>query len=74
MPSPSMNKMVELGRLVDQVNSLEPKVKELSDSQLRAKTDEFRAYLENKSGQYAQQLEELQQAMLSMVMPEEKEN
>src|SRR5918993_1711991 len=31
--------------LVDQVNALEPSIKPLSDEQLRAKTDEFRARL-----------------------------
>ena len=73
MPSPSMNKMVELSRLVDQVNSLEARVKELSDSELRAKTGEFKAYLEKESRKYEREIESLQQAMLSVVMPEEKE-
>jgi preprotein translocase subunit SecA len=73
MPSPSMNKMVELSRLVDKVNSLEPKISSLSDTQLRAKTDEFKAHLDNKSRDFAQELEDMQQAMLAMAMPEEKE-
>jgi len=73
MPSPSMNKMVELSRLVNLVNSFEASMSQLSDDQLRAKTDEFKKHLSSKSEQFAQDLEELQQAMLSVAMPEEKE-
>ena len=73
MPSPSMNKMVELARLVAEVNSYEPKLASLSDSQLRAKTAEFRCVLENNSLKLVQELADLQEAMLSVAMPEEKE-
>ena len=73
MPSPSMNKMVELSCLVNQVNSFEAGLSRLSDSELAAKTEEFRNYLKNKSGQFEQDLKELRQAMLSVAMPEEKE-
>ncbi len=73
MPSPSMNKMAELARLVDRVNSFEPAVSRLSDSQLRAKSGEFRKHLLDKSAQFAGEFEELRQAMLSVAMPEEKE-
>ncbi|MDD5561511.1 MAG: preprotein translocase subunit SecA [Candidatus Omnitrophica bacterium] len=73
MPSPSMNKMVELARLVNMVNAFEERTRQLSDAQLRAKTDEFRKHLENKSEQIARDLETLQQAMFSVAMPEEKE-
>ena len=73
IPSPSMNKMVELSHLVNLVNSFEARISQLSDVELRAKTDEFRRHLKNKSEQFAQDLEELQQAMLSVAMPEAKE-
>jgi len=73
MPSPSMNKMVELARVVNLVNSFEARISQFSDEQLRAKTDEFKAHLKNKSEQFAQELADLQQAMLSVAMPEEKE-
>jgi len=73
MPSPSMNKMVEVAGLVNLVNSFEPKVSALSDAQLAARTLEFKRHLSSKSEQFAQELEELQQAMLSVAMPEEKE-
>jgi preprotein translocase subunit SecA len=73
MPSPSMNKMVEVARLVNLVNSLEPSISSLSDQELAAKSVEFRQHLKNKSEQFAPELEECQQAMLNVAMPEEKE-
>jgi len=73
MPSPSMGKMVEVARLVNLVNSFESQVSALTDSQLAAKTDEFREHLKNKSEKFEQEAKELQQAMLSVAMPEEKE-
>ncbi|MDD5115599.1 MAG: preprotein translocase subunit SecA [Candidatus Omnitrophica bacterium] len=68
-----MNKMVELARLVNLVNSLEPRVSRFTDAELRAKTDEFRGRLKDKSAQVEQELEVLQQAMFSVAIPEEKE-
>ncbi len=73
MPSPSMNKMVEVARIVNLVNSFEPKISALSDAELAAKSSEFREHLKNKSSEIAQDLEELHQAMLSVAIPEEKE-
>jgi len=73
MPSPSMNKMVEVAGLVDRVNSYESRLQPLSDAELRAKTDDFKRHLSKKAEQFAQELEELRQAMLSVAMPEEKE-
>ncbi|MDP2927571.1 MAG: preprotein translocase subunit SecA [Candidatus Omnitrophota bacterium] len=68
-----MGKMVEAARLVDLVNSFESQISALSDSQLAAKTDEFREHLKDKSEKFNQEFEELQQAMLNVAMPEEKE-
>jgi preprotein translocase subunit SecA len=73
MPTPSMNKMVELARLADQVNYLETQISALSDDELRAKTDAFRQHLQKESEKINPELEELQQAMLNVAMPEEKE-
>ncbi|PIQ84876.1 MAG: preprotein translocase subunit SecA [Candidatus Omnitrophica bacterium CG11_big_fil_rev_8_21_14_0_20_43_6] len=73
MPSPSMNKMVEVGQLVNLVNSFESKISVLTDAQLAAKTEQFREHLKNKSEQIIPEIEELQQAMLNVAMPEEKE-
>jgi preprotein translocase subunit SecA len=68
-----MNKMIEVAGLVNLVNSLEPAARALSDAHLRAKTNEFKRHLSEKSGQFAQEVLELQKAMLSVAMPEEKE-
>jgi preprotein translocase subunit SecA len=73
MPSPSMNKMVEVAPLVSLVNSLENKISALSDTQLAAKTEEFKEHLSRRSAEINPQIEELQQAMLNVAMPEEKE-
>ena len=73
MPSPSMGKMVEVAELVNLVNSFESQISALTDSQLAAKTDEFKSHLKNKSEKFQQELEELQLAMLNVAMPEEKE-
>ncbi|PJA19649.1 MAG: hypothetical protein COX63_01385, partial [Candidatus Diapherotrites archaeon CG_4_10_14_0_2_um_filter_31_5] len=42
LPSPSMNKMVEVAGIVNAVNSLEAKMSSLSDAELAAKSVEFR--------------------------------
>jgi len=73
MPSPSMDKMVEVSRLVDLVNSREPKISRLSDAQLREKKEEFKEHILNKSREHAREIELFQEAMLSVAMPEEKE-
>ncbi|MFH1281330.1 MAG: hypothetical protein ABIH91_01240 [Candidatus Omnitrophota bacterium] len=73
MPSPSMDKMVEVARLVGLVNSFESIISGLTDSQLAAKTAGFKEHLKNKSEKFSQEAEELQLAMLKVVMPEEKE-
>jgi len=73
LPNPSMNKMVELAKAVNLVNSFEAGISRLSDAELRTKTDEFRRHLNAKSEQISQDLVQLQQAMLSVAMPEEKE-
>jgi len=73
LPSPSMDKMVELSRLAAQVNSLEPRISALTDAELAAKTEVFRRHLWEESAKINSELEELQQAMLNVAMPEEKE-
>ena len=73
MPSPSMNKMVEVGHLVNQVNALEARVSLLSDKELAEKTEEFKKHLKIKSDEIAIELGQLQQAMLNVAIHEEKE-
>ena len=73
MPSPSMNKMVETSRIVDQVNSLEAEISVLSDSELKQKKDKFKKHIISKSAEFSSELESLQEEMLLVAMPEEKE-
>ncbi len=73
MPSPSINKMVELSRIVDMVNSLEPEIAALSDAELKKKTEFFKEHIQRKSKEYSLQLQELEGAMESVALPEEKE-
>jgi preprotein translocase subunit SecA len=73
MPQPSMNKMVEAAGFVDQVNKLEPKISALSDSDLQAKTREFKEILFRKNAEIEPEIRELQEAMSAVAIPEEKE-
>jgi len=68
-----MNKMVEVATIVDRVSALEPKISALSDEELRKKTDEFRSRILEKEKEYAAELKELGEALISMAIPEEKE-
>lgn len=43
---PNERELKRLRRIVDEINALEPDYQRLSDEQLRAKTDEFKARLE----------------------------
>ncbi len=73
MPNPSINKMVELAKTVERVNSLEPRVSALTDAQLRQKTDEFKEHLSKKAKVYQQEIEELEGAVAASAIPEEKD-
>ncbi len=73
MPAPSINKMVELAGIVNQVNSLEPKVSALSDIELRAKTAEFKGHIAEKAKEYEYEIKELEKMFASVAIPEEKE-
>jgi preprotein translocase subunit SecA len=73
MPSPSINKMVELAGIVEVVNSFEPKISRLSDEELRKKTEEFKELILKKEKEYSQELQSLEEALLSVAIPEEKE-
>ena len=73
MPNPSMNKMVEVAKIVAAVNSWEEKVSGLSDEQLRGKSAEFKEHISKKSEVYQRNIEDLEEQMLAVAMPEEKE-
>jgi preprotein translocase subunit SecA len=73
IPIPSMNKMVELARIVEEVNRLEPQITNLNDIELKACTQEFREQIFKKSKTYEPQLQELEEAFSLAAIPEEKE-
>ena len=73
MPSPAMNKMAEVARVVSMVNILEPEISVLSDNQLRAKSEEFKEHIRKKSLEYAPEIAGIEEALLSVAIPEEKE-
>jgi preprotein translocase subunit SecA len=73
MPVSSLNKMVELAKIVYLVNSWEPKISILTDAELKHKTQEFKEHIAARSKDYAAELEELEGTLFSVAIPEEKE-
>ena len=73
MPLSSINKMVQLAPIVDVVNKLEPKIKSLSDLDLRKKTDEFYEHVLKESGRYQSEIKELEELLISVAIAQEKE-
>ncbi|MFA5410894.1 MAG: hypothetical protein WC321_03430, partial [Candidatus Omnitrophota bacterium] len=73
MPSPSLNKLAEVARLVDMVNGWEPKISAFSDAELKAHTARFKEELLKKSREYQPQLTALEEALELAAIPEEKE-
>ncbi len=73
MPSVSINKVVQLAGMVDEINRLEPEINSLSDLELRKKTDIFKEQILNKSREYQKEIEELEEALLSSAIQEEKD-
>jgi len=73
IPQPSMNKMVELAAVIAKINSLEEEFAKLSDSALRAKTEEFKERIRRKAEKSESEIKELEDALLEVAIPEEKE-
>jgi len=73
LASPSVNKMVGLAKIVNAVNSLEPKISALLDTELRQKTRELKEHILKKSKEYEPEIKDLEEALLSVAIPEEKE-
>ncbi|MBI4981879.1 MAG: preprotein translocase subunit SecA [Candidatus Omnitrophica bacterium] len=73
MPSPSMNKMFDVARLVSEVNNFEGKISKLTDQELRGKTEEFKERIQKKSLELESHIKELQEASLAVAIPEEKD-
>jgi preprotein translocase subunit SecA len=59
--------------VVDKINSFEPAISKLSDSGLRAKTDEFRTKIAARHKEMADELKEMEAAYLASTAPTEKE-
>ena len=53
----------KLQPLVDEINEIYAGLSSLSDDELKAKTDEFRAYIEEKTSDLKGEIEELKEAM-----------
>ncbi len=73
MSASSMQKMISLSKLVNAVNSLEPEVSLLSDTDLRGKTEEFKTDILKKSAQYQPDIESLEESLACAAIPEEKQ-
>jgi preprotein translocase subunit SecA len=73
MPLSCFGAMVGLGRIVHEVNKLEQKIQELSDSALRTKTEEFKGHIAQKSKGLQKEIDELQALLDSVSIPEEKD-
>ena len=59
MVGPSISKMVEVASLVSQVVAYEDKISKLSDTELKAKTFEFREHIAKKSQELSAQFWQL---------------
>jgi len=73
MPAPSVDKMADLARLVEKVNSFEPQISALSDAGLKAKTLEFREFIKGKAEESRAQMEELEGLYADAALQEEKD-
>jgi len=58
---------------VDKINALEKEIALLSDDELRAKTDEFKAHIKVRSSEFAETMQALVQHLDEVALPEEKQ-
>ncbi len=73
MVGPSISKMVEVASLVSQVVAYEDKISKLSDTELKAKTFEFREHIAKKSQELSAQFLAIEESLSTVAIPEEKE-
>ncbi|MEW6171167.1 MAG: preprotein translocase subunit SecA, partial [Candidatus Omnitrophota bacterium] len=73
IPIPSSDSIKKIVSLVSLVNGLEAKISALSDQELRAKTEEFRQRLQEKTKEFQNEIEMLEENLSQSVLPEEKE-
>ena len=59
--------------VVDAINAFEPAISKLSDAQLRAKTDEFKARIAEARKDYKDRMDEVEELFKSTTSPDEKE-
>ncbi|MBP7215821.1 MAG: preprotein translocase subunit SecA [Candidatus Omnitrophica bacterium] len=64
--------MVAAGRIVQQVNNFEPTLAKLSDAELREKTQGFKKLIADKAKEIEADVLELENALLQVSIPEEK--
>ncbi|MBN2097164.1 MAG: preprotein translocase subunit SecA [Candidatus Omnitrophica bacterium] len=58
---------------VVQINALEKEIAALSDQGLRAKTDEFRQHISQRSQEFSQSLQDYQRQLEEVALPQEKQ-
>ena len=73
MPMSSISMIPALARVVSKVNSFEAEIEKLSDSQLAAKTGEFKQRLAQKGHEIESRLVQLQDMLLEVTIQEEKD-
>ncbi len=73
MSAPSMQRMISLAKIVNQVNALETEISALSDQALASKTQEFKAQINQRASQLEPEIKALEEQLLSVAIPEEKE-
>jgi preprotein translocase subunit SecA len=73
MPMSAINAMVSLAGIVDEVNKLEPQMEKLSDSQLSQKTAFFREHIAKKNQELQGSINELEDLLAAISIPEEKD-
>ncbi len=73
MPLSAINAMVRLSGIVDAVNKFEPQLEKLSDNELRRKTEFFREHIAVKNKELEGSIQELEELLGSISIPEEKD-
>jgi len=71
---PYMNAIRGMAKAVSLINSLEPKISQLSDLELRSKTYEFKSVIKKKMQELEKQIEEIDRQLKKTSSQEEKED
>jgi len=73
MPTPSINYIASLAEIVTAVNSFEPTLSNLSDTELKNKTQEFKERIASKAKEHGPEIKDLEDMLAQVANPEEKE-